>query len=151
MPIMTRDWAFCRWYVSSFGRGGLVVVVVVVDSTQTVCVYTPIPDTHRHTTTHQPHRIAQEYGLIAIPTSAFYAEAHQPTLPPFSDDTDAAAAAAAAPPAHAATATDANTNTSRRPLVRFTFCKTDATLEAAAEVFRRLGRDQRRGGGGGGQ
>ncbi len=30
----------------------------------------------------------------------------------------------------------------RRALVRFTFCKTDATLEAAAEVFRRLGRDQ---------
>ena len=134
-----------------------------------VCVYTYIKlHTHAHPYTQSPsiHRIAQEYGLIAIPTSAFYGSAHQPSLPPSTPPMDAAAAGAAASAAAAGTGSITEQQHAqkgqqqggpvsssktgqgqwqqgeRRPLVRFTFCKTDATLEAAAEVFRRLGRDQ---------
>lgn len=75
---------------------------------------------HTHLPAYTPNnnRMTQEYGLIAIPTSAFYADAHQP-----SDQ----------PPSSACMTSE------RRPLVRFTFCKTDATLEAAAAVLRRVG------------
>ncbi|CAM9251166.1 unnamed protein product [Scytosiphon promiscuus] len=68
MPVMTHDWAFCRW-------------------------------------------LAIEHGLVAIPTSPFFSEA------------------------------------SRKKglgngLVRFCFCKTDETIEAAAEVLSRMARQQ---------
>jgi aspartate/methionine/tyrosine aminotransferase len=62
MPIMTRDWAFCRY-------------------------------------------LALEHGVIAIPTSPFFSE----------------------PNRHLASG-----------YVRFTFCKTDATLEAASVRLRGL-------------
>lgn len=108
-----------------------------------LCLSMSIPSHPRPPKTKITYRMAQEYGLIAIPTSAFYAEAHQPTLsssPPL-DDADAAPVVRG----------EERERGERRPLVRFTFCKTDATLEAAAEVFRRLARDQRwaREGGGG--
>jgi methionine aminotransferase len=80
MPVMTRDWGFCRW-------------------------------------------LALEYGVVSIPTSAFYG-------PPI--------------------AGEGGREGGRKSLVRFTFCKTDETLDAAAAAFRRLGQDQRRGGGEGG-
>jgi aspartate/methionine/tyrosine aminotransferase len=64
MPVMTRDWAFCRW-------------------------------------------LALEYGVIAIPTSPFFSSPDR-------------------------------RGSSGGNLVRFTFCKTDATLEAAHERFARL-------------
>lgn len=68
MPVMTHDWAFCRW-------------------------------------------LAIEYGLVAIPTSPFFSEASR-----------------------------------KRGLgngfVRFCFCKTDETIEAAAEVLSRMAREQ---------
>lgn len=68
MPVMTHDWAFCRW-------------------------------------------MAIEHGLVAIPTSPFFSEA------------------------------------SRKKglgngFVRFCFCKTDETIEAAGEVLSRMARQQ---------
>lgn len=68
MPVMTQDWAFCRW-------------------------------------------MAIEHGLVAIPTSAFYtAESREKGL--------------------------------GRGLVRFCFCKTEGTLDAAADALLRMARDQ---------
>jgi aspartate/methionine/tyrosine aminotransferase len=58
--------------------------------------------------------LAYEYGVIAIPTSAFYGS----------------------PPGH-------TEEEGGRSLVRFTFCKTDETLDAAAKALRRLGANQR--------
>jgi len=71
--------------------------------------------------------LALEYGIVSIPTSAFCGP----------------------PPKEGEGGRDGK----RKSLVRFTFCKTDETLEAAAGAFRRLGQDQRkrREGGGGGK
>ena len=68
MPVMTRDWAFCRW-------------------------------------------LAIEHGLVAIPTSPFFSAASR-----------------------------AKATTSG--LVRFCFCKTDETLEAATEVLLKMASEQ---------
>ncbi|KAM3568810.1 hypothetical protein VYU27_009073, partial [Nannochloropsis oceanica] len=89
MPVMTRDWAFCRW-------------------------------------------LALEYGVVSIPTSAFYGPR---TAGEGGDEEEDGGGGGGG----------------RKSLVRFTFCKTDETLEAAAAAFRKLGQDQRlrREGGGG--
>lgn len=67
MPVMTRDWAFCRY-------------------------------------------LALEFGVISIPTTPFFSE---------------------------------NNRGLASGLVRFTFCKTDATLQAASVRLRELGERQR--------
>lgn len=69
MPVMTHDWAFCRW-------------------------------------------LAIEHGLVAIPTSPFFSEASR-------------------------------AKGLGNGLVRFCFCKTDDTIEAADEVLAKMAREQR--------
>lgn len=68
MPVMTHDWAFCRW-------------------------------------------LAIEHGLVAIPTSPFFSEASR-------------------------------ARGLGNGLVRFCFCKTDDTIEAADEVLAKMAREQ---------
>lgn len=68
MPVMTHDWAFCRW-------------------------------------------LAIEHGLIAIPTSPFFSAASR-------------------------------AKGLGSGLVRFCFCKTDETIEAAAEVLLKMASEQ---------
>ncbi|CAM9463822.1 unnamed protein product, partial [Ectocarpus fasciculatus] len=68
MPVMTHDWAFCRW-------------------------------------------LAIEHGLVAIPTSPFFSE-------------------------------DSREGGLGNGLVRFCFCKTDETIEAAAEVLMKMAEEQ---------
>ncbi|CBN74154.1 Kynurenine/Oxoglutarate Transaminase [Ectocarpus siliculosus] len=68
MPVMTHDWAFCRW-------------------------------------------LAIEHGLVAIPTSPFFSE-------------------------------DSRKKGLGNGLVRFCFCKTDETIEAAAEVLMKMAEEQ---------
>lgn len=68
MPVMTHDWAFCRW-------------------------------------------MAIEHGLVAIPTSPFFSEASR-------------------------------ARGLGNGLVRFCFCKTDETIEAASEVLAKMAREQ---------
>ena len=71
MPVMTHDWAFCRW-------------------------------------------LALEHGLVAIPTSPFFSAASR-------------------------------AKGLGNGLVRFCFCKTDETLEAADKVLRKMASEQPRG------
>lgn len=68
MPVMTHDWAFCRW-------------------------------------------LALEYGLVAIPTSPFFSAASR-------------------------------AKGLGNGLVRFCFCKTDETLEAAADILAKMASEQ---------
>lgn len=68
MPVMTHDWAFCRW-------------------------------------------LAIEHGLVAIPTSPFFSAASR-------------------------------AKGLGSGLVRFCFCKTDETIEAAAEVLLKMASEQ---------
>lgn len=68
MPVMTHDWAFCRW-------------------------------------------LAIEHGLVAIPTSPFFSE-------------------------------NSRKKGLGNGLVRFCFCKTDETIEAAAEVLMKMAEEQ---------
>jgi len=76
--------------------------------------------------------LALEYGVVSIPTSAFYGPR---TAGEGGDEEEDGGGGGGG----------------RKSLVRFTFCKTDETLEAAAAAFRKLGQDQRlrREGGGG--
>lgn len=68
MPVMTHDWAFCRW-------------------------------------------LAIEHGLVAIPTSPFFSE-------------------------------ESRAKGLGNGLVRFCFCKTDETIEAADQVLAKMAREQ---------
>ena len=70
--------------------------------------------------------LALEYKVISIPTSAFYGPAKEEE----EEEEEEGGRR--------------RRKEEERSLVRFTFCKTDETLEAAALAFRRLGEDQRR-------
>ena len=116
MPIMAKDWAFCRW-------------------------------------------LALEYGVIAIPTSPFYSQETREKRrrrllrQGQHDDDDVGGRKSDDDTSSSSTSSSGRNDDDgssqqkkkQKSLVRFTFCKTDETLDKAALAFRKLGQDQQRG------